>query len=562
LPSLVSLNVGPPENVSWRGRTVYTGIWKDPVDGPRLVRRLNVDGDGQGDTNGHGGENRAVLVYQLDSYRHWRGHFGRDDIGLGAFGENFTVDGLADDEVCIGDRYRIGGAVFEVTQPRVTCFRVGMRLGEADMAALLVARHRPGFYIRVLSEGPVEAGDEIVKIGDGPERMTVAEVDALLYLPGRETAALQRALRIPALSPGWQGSFRELLDAAEQRDGRGAGPASTGVQIGWPGFRRLRVGAKVAESTTISSIYLEADDGSPLPAAGAGQYLTLRLVGAGDPAPVRSYSLSSPPGTRAYRISVKREPQGVVSRYLHDGLQPGTLVDVAAPRGEFVLREGTNPVVLVSAGVGVTPVLAMLHALAGRHTEREVWWLHAARRPEEQAFAAEVHSLLAMVRRHHEHVFYSAATPEESTAREAHAGRLTAGTLAGLGLPADASAYVCGPAGFMTDITAGLTALGITDVHTELFAALGAINPGVVGQSPVAPHPPPGRPGPGLLRPPGLRTRPGHVAARPPAGDVRPGESVSRPGAEWCRSTAPARSGRRRWWRGWRRSASIRPWRR
>jgi ferredoxin-NADP reductase/MOSC domain-containing protein YiiM len=485
---LLSLNVGLPKNVSWRGRTVYTGIWKQPVDGPRHVGRLNVDGDGQGDTNGHGGENRAVLVYQVNSYHHWRRHFGRDDIEIGAFGENFTVDGLPDDEVCIGDRYRIGGAVFEVSQPRVTCFRVGLRLGEPDMAALLVAHHRPGFYLRVLTEGPVEAGDEIVKIADGPERMTVAAIDALLYLPGRDTALLQRALRIPALSPGWQGSFRDLLDAA---DGQ--------AQPGWSGFRPLRLRAKVAESTTITSIYLESDDGSPLPPARAGQYLTLRLPGAADPAPVRSYSLSSAPGAEAYRISVKREAAGLVSRYLHDVLRAGALVEVAAPRGEFVLREGVNPVVLVSAGVGATPVLAMLHDLAGRDTEREVWWLHAARRPGEHAFAAEAHDLLALVRKHHEHVFYSAATPSEVASTGAHGGRLTAGALAGLGLPADATAYLCGPAGFMADVRNGLNSLGISDVRTELFTALGAVNPGVVGQTPVVPHPPPGPPGTGPL---------------------------------------------------------------
>jgi len=127
--TLLSVNVGLPENVIWRGRTVYTGIGKRPVEGPRLVRRLNVDGDGQGDLGGHGGEQRAVLVYQIESYRCWQHHFGRDDFELGQFGENFTVEGLSDDEVCIGDRYRVGDAEFEVTQPRVTCFRVGMALG-------------------------------------------------------------------------------------------------------------------------------------------------------------------------------------------------------------------------------------------------------------------------------------------------------------------------------------------------------------------------------------------------------------------------------------------------
>ena len=129
MASLLSVNVGKPKNVAWQERTVYTGIWKAPVAGARMVRRLNIDGDGQGDLKGHGGEQRAVLVYQIESYAYWRKHFGRDDFTYGQFGENFTVDGLADDEVCIGDRYRIGEAEFEVTQPRVTCFRVGMRLG-------------------------------------------------------------------------------------------------------------------------------------------------------------------------------------------------------------------------------------------------------------------------------------------------------------------------------------------------------------------------------------------------------------------------------------------------
>jgi ferredoxin len=157
-PVLLSVNVGLPRNVSWQGRTVYTGVWKHPVDGPVMVRRLNIDGDGQGDLAGHGGEQRAVLVYQAESYRHWARHFGRDDLSHGSFGENFTVTGLADDEVCIRDRYRIGEAEFEVTQPRVTCYRVGLRLGEPQLPALLVSHHRPGFYLRVHgARGPREA---------------------------------------------------------------------------------------------------------------------------------------------------------------------------------------------------------------------------------------------------------------------------------------------------------------------------------------------------------------------------------------------------------------------
>src|SRR5918911_4012872 len=158
---LLAVNVGLPRDVPWRDATVHTGIWKHPVAGPRMVRRLNIDGDGQGDLAGHGGEHRAVLVYQIDSYRYWQQQLGRDDFAYGQFGENFTIDGLPDDEVCIGDRYRIGEAEFEVTQPRVTCYRVGIRMNDPRMPALLVEHRRPGFYFRVLKEGKVTAGDEI-----------------------------------------------------------------------------------------------------------------------------------------------------------------------------------------------------------------------------------------------------------------------------------------------------------------------------------------------------------------------------------------------------------------
>ncbi|VIO73169.1 hypothetical protein CI1B_47730 [Bradyrhizobium ivorense] len=181
---LLSVNVGLPCDTTWQGRTVHTGIWKTQVKGPRMVRRLNIEGDGQGDLAGHGGEHRAVLVYQLDSYRYWQNQLSRSDFAYGQFGENFTVDGLSDAEVCIGDRYRIGKALFEVTQPRVTCYRLGIRMNEPDMAALLVKHGRPGFYLRVLEEGEVETGDEITLVTTGPERMSVSEVDALLYMPG------------------------------------------------------------------------------------------------------------------------------------------------------------------------------------------------------------------------------------------------------------------------------------------------------------------------------------------------------------------------------------------
>ncbi len=251
---LLSVNVGLPRDTVWQGKTVHTGIWKAPVKGPRMVRRLNIDGDGQGDLAGHGGEHRAVLVYQQDSYRYWENQLGRTGFAYGQFGENFTVDGLSDAEVCIGDRYRIGGALFEVTQPRVTCYRLGIRMNEPEMAALLVKHARPGFYLRVLEEGEVEAGDKITQVASGPERMSVSGIDALLYMPDHPRDRLERALRIPALSAGWRSSFEALL-TQEGKDGAmtgnaGLAPAS-GPPPAWRGFRPLRLSRKVRESGNV-----------------------------------------------------------------------------------------------------------------------------------------------------------------------------------------------------------------------------------------------------------------------------------------------------------------------
>ena len=302
-----------------------------------------------------------------------------DDFVYGQFGENFTVEGLADDEVCIGDRYQIGGAVFEVTQPRVTCYRVGIRMDDPRIPALLVAHHRPGFYFRVLTEGEVRPDDEIVKLAAGPEALTVAEVDALLYLPGHPRQQLLRALRVPALSPGWQASFQAMLDQGDEGAAGNAGLAATSPPPAWPGFRSLAVSRIDRESDSVVSIHLADPESASVPAALPGQYLTLRLQTEPGAQPLlRNYSLSGRPGADSYRISVKREQHGAASRYLHTRLRVGEQLDVAAPRGTFTLKPGDSPVLLISAGVGATPVLAMLHALAADRSEREIYWLHGS----------------------------------------------------------------------------------------------------------------------------------------------------------------------------------------
>ena len=495
MATLLSVNVGRPKDVAWRGRTVHTGVWKSPVTGPQMVRRLNIDGDGQGDLAGHGGEQRAVLVYQIDSYRHWQEFLVRDDLERGAFGENFTVDGLGDDEVCIGDRYRIGEAEFEVTQPRVTCYRVGMRMAEPRLPSLLVAHHRPGFYLRVITEGRVSAGDEIVRTRREAHGLTVADVDALLYLPGHDRERLAAAIEIPALSPGWRESFRSMLES----DARAAPPAGVAAAPppSWVGFRTLTVTDVITESASVTSFELAADEA--LPAFQPGQFLTVRVSGVSDPAPVRTYSLSGDPDGGRYRISVKRAQRGLVSSHLHAHLHDGDQIEVAAPRGGFVLEEGTGPVLLVSAGIGLTPVLAMLHRLASERSPREVWWIHTTHDADSHAFASEVDDLLGRLPSGHSLTYYTSPTQPLAVGARIRAGRLDADVLAGLGLPADADSYLCGPESFMADVAAALAGIGIDPdrIHTERFGSRSPINPGMVRADLSPPHQPPGPPGAG-----------------------------------------------------------------
>src|SRR6202795_526905 len=410
MASLLSVNVGLPRDVTWNGKTVRTSVWKSSVDGRRMVRKLNVEGDAKADLAGHGGEQRAVFVYQMDAYQYWERFLGRTDFVFGQFGENFTVEGLPDDEVCIGDRYRIGGAIFEVTQPRVTCYRVGIRMNEPRMPALLVAHHRPGFYFRVLQEGEVGAGDDIVKITDGPERISVAEVDALLYLPGHSSEQLQRALRIPALSKGWQSSFQAMLqqDLSSKTMVGNPGLANEEQAPAWPGFRQMRVARIHKESDKVTSFVLEPIDGQPLPVFQAGQFVVLRLLVDPDKPPVlRSYSLSDLPGADHFRISVKNELNGIGSSFLCNRAREGDLLDVSAPRGSFTLRPSENPVVLLSAGVGATPAMSMLHSLAAERSQREIWWIYGARNRVDHPFAEESRALLKQLSHGRGYVMYS-----------------------------------------------------------------------------------------------------------------------------------------------------------
>jgi ferredoxin-NADP reductase/MOSC domain-containing protein YiiM len=507
MPRVLSVNVGLPRDVTWNGKAVRTSVWKSPVDGRRMVRKLNIDGDAQADLEGHGGEHRAVFVYQMDSYHYWERFLGRSDFTFGQFGENFTIEGLPDDEVCIGDRYRIGGAEFEVTQPRVTCYRVGIRMNEPRMPALLVAHHRPGFYFRVLQEGEVGAGDDIVKIANGPERMSVAEVDALLYLPGHSREQLERALQISALSKGWQSSFQAMLqqdplqrDLSSKTTVGNPGLANEEQAAAWQGFRDMRVARIYKESASVTSFVLAPIDGQPLRAFQAGQFVVLRLlVDPGKPPVLRSYSLSDLPATDHLRISVKSELNGIGSSFLCNRAREGDVLDVSAPRGSFTLRPSQSPAVLLSAGVGATPVMSMLHSLAAERSQREIWWIYGARNGADHPFAEESRSLLKQLSRGRGYIVYSRPAAIDQVGADFDApGHIDAALLERIGVPRNSDFYLCGPPSFLQNMRDGLRNWGVLaeNVHTEIFGSLEAITPGMA-QLVHTPHLPQGAPGSG-----------------------------------------------------------------
>jgi len=483
---------------------VYTSVWKEPVQGRRMVRRLNIDGDAQGDLAGHGGEHRAVFVYQMDSYRYWEQELKRSDFTFGQFGENLTVEGLPDSEVAIGDRYRIGAALFEVTQPRVTCYRVGIRMDEPRMAALLVQHHRPGFYFRVLEEGEVGAGDTIVKVAEGPERLTVTAADALLYLPGPAREDLERALRIPALSSGWKSSFAALFRQMTQPGlftGNAALASPEQMVTAAPGFRSLKVARMDRESSSVISLLLEPVDSHSLTVPLPGQFVVLRLRPQADAPPIlRSYSLSDMPDADRYRVTIKEEPNGTASTYVSTQLRTGDVLDVSAPRGAFTLKPGDLPVVLLSAGVGATPVMAMLHALAAQASPRQVWWIYGARNRMDHPFARETRELLAKLPHARSYIQYSRPDATDRLGSDFDAaGRLTVAVLEKLGVAHESEFYLCGPAAFLEDFTAGLSGWSVADdrIHTEIFGSGKSITPGIAERPRQLPHAPPGPVGDG-----------------------------------------------------------------
>ncbi|MGI9542020.1 MAG: MOSC domain-containing protein [Cyclobacteriaceae bacterium] len=208
---LLSINVGLPKEVSYQGKSVVTGIFKDPVEGPIKVGKLNLEGDGQADLTVHGGEDKAVYVYPTEHYKFWRDTYPQKEFSFGVFGENLSATGLVETEVSIGDQYRIGSAEFMVTSPRMPCYKLGIKMEDPSFIKAFLKANYSGFYLRVLKEGVIEAGQNIEKVSEDGHQLTVAEVAGLYALDRDNLALLEKAVAAPNLPNDWKTHYKKRL---------------------------------------------------------------------------------------------------------------------------------------------------------------------------------------------------------------------------------------------------------------------------------------------------------------------------------------------------------------
>jgi ferredoxin-NADP reductase/MOSC domain-containing protein YiiM len=471
---LLSVNVSLPKQVPYNGKIITTGIFKEPVSGRVLVHSLNAQGDGQADRKVHGGRDMAVYAYPFEHYEFWEETLGRPEFPFGQFGENLTVEGLSEGNVRVGDIFRVGGALLQVTQPRIPCYKLALRMGEGtDFPKRFQDSGRLGFYLRVIEEGEVGAGDIIERVDTDGRSVTIAEFIHIYLHETHDPDSIRRVLVSRDLGDAWCIYLEKMLEKA----GPTPGPS------GWEGYRTFIVDRRAPESETITSFYLVPEDGGPLPPFKPGQFLTFRLVIPGQSKPItRTYTISDRPDAGYYRVSIKREtppahrpdaPPGLSSNYFHDHVRPGAKLCVKAPRGEFWLDPGDDtPVVLVSAGVGLTPLISMLNGIVAAGSGRPVWFIHGTRGGREHAMGEHVRRLAAENDNVHLHVRYSRPEPGDIEGQNHDGiGHLTVDVLKELLPPAAYDFYLCGPTPFMRSLYNGLLNRGVAEdrIHYEFF---------------------------------------------------------------------------------------------
>jgi ferredoxin-NADP reductase/MOSC domain-containing protein YiiM len=477
---LLSVNVSLPKQVPYQGKIITTGIFKEPVSDRVMVHALNIQGDGQADRKVHGGRDMAVYAYPFEHYEFWEETLGRSGFPFGQFGENLTVEGLTEETVRIGDVFRVGDALLQVTQPRIPCYKLALRMGEgADFPKRFQDSGRLGFYLRVIEEGEIGAGDLIERVDTDGWSLTIAEFIHSYLHKSHEPDSLRRMLASRDLGDAWHMYLENMLENAEPKSGPG----------GWEGYRTFVVDRKVPESETITSFYLVPEDGGPLPPFKPGQFLTFRLDIPGQSKPLtRTYTISDRPDADYYRVSIKREtPPGLSSNYFHDHVQPGARLCIKSPRGDFWLDPGDDtPVVLVSAGVGLTPMISMLNSIVAAGSGRPVWFIHGTRSGREHAMGEHVRSLAAERDNVHLHVRYSRPVPGDVEGNNHDGtGHVTVDILKELLPPAAYDFYLCGPTPFMKSLYNGLLDWGVAEgrIHYEFFGPASVLKAGA-GKAP------------------------------------------------------------------------------
>jgi MOSC domain-containing protein YiiM/ferredoxin-NADP reductase len=474
---VISVNVGLPRTAQWKGKAVSTGIFKAPVSGRIHLRTLNFDGDRQADLSVHGGPDKAVYVYPAEHYAYWHRELPGTTLSWGMFGENLTTEGLQEDTLKIGDRFRIGSTEVVVTQPRIPCFKLGLRFGRDDIVKRFLASGRTGFYCRVVAEGEVAADDAIVMVESAVDSVTVPEVTRLYAHDKDDLGGLRRIVGVAALPDDWRDYFEEQIRQVSAR-GRHR-PAQTAA---WAGFRPFILRDKVRESDDVSSFHLVPEDGQSLPPYLPGQYLTVRVSIPGVERPVvRSYSLSDVARNDHYRLTIKRiasrsedsqAASGLVSTYFHDRLAVGDRIEAKAPSGTFTIdvTQHDRPVVLIGGGIGLTPLVSMLNSIVAADSPRETWLLYGVRNDREHIMRTHLEATARTHRNIHLHIFYSRPS-RKMDGPGIHIGRIDLGAMQRL-MPSNAyDFYVCGPPSMMDSVTRDLEAWGVRAdrMHTEAF---------------------------------------------------------------------------------------------
>lgn len=466
---ILSVNVGGIRQLTLPDKEATTGFYKLPSSGPVRVLSNGLEGDHR--VTFAADLDRAVLFYPVSDYAFWQAQLGKF-LPHGTLGENVTFDALGDGKFFLGDVLRIGEATFRITQPRFPCRKLNARMGEGqDFARRFLESGRLGFFCRVIEGGVLSAGQaaELVHREDNP--VSLGEFTRVTYLEPRDGEGVRRLLAAPALGSKWRAKLEKKLQRLEL--------SSEGE---WHGYRPLIVTRRQIESADVVSFELDDKSGNALPPHDAGQFLTLKFDVSGREI-VRTYTIvSRSENGRGYAIAVKREagaggvPAGIGSTHLHEHLVEGSSVLALPPRGQFVLKLGDRPVVLLSAGIGVTPMVAMLQQLAVCSRKRPVLFAHGARCGSEHALDAQVQSAISRAPYLKRFVKYS--SPQTADARGVHfdePGRLTVSDVERLMGSLDADFYICGPVAFMRDIVKDLSDCGVgrDRINYEFFGADG-----------------------------------------------------------------------------------------